>query len=520
MGRIAILVVVSGLLLNTWLASGAAVFLPKQSADMILKRQKRYNTGHLEELMKDNLERECIEERCVLEEAREVFEDYEKTMEFWVSYVDGDQCESFPCQNGGSCEDGMNSYVCWCLAGFNGKNCEIEIARQCNVNNGGCMQFCLVDKLGGATCECAHGYQLAEDKKSCHPIGEYPCGRLGKSVMASLTTRSLINAETVDQNQLTYDDHFNASEKPSGNATSVGPTPVENVTDATVTLLTPADTNGTLVGALNKNASWNSYPTLPTITEKKKSDYRIVGGDEATPGEIPWQAALINSATKLVFCGGSLLTEYWVITAAHCIAESTGPFFVRLGEHNSQRSEGTESDHQVEEYRLHPHYNSKKSVYNHDIALLRLSTPITFTDRIIPVCLGPKDFTEYLIVNAGTSLVSGWGRERYNGMESPVLKKVEVPYVDRLECKGSSSDRVTRFMFCAGYSSVQKDSCQGDSGGPHASRFKNTWFLTGIVSWGEECAMEGKYGIYTRVSRYYNWISNITGLKISHKKLR
>ena len=164
---------------------------------------------------------------------------------------------------------------------------------------------------------------------------------------------------------------------------------------------------------------------------------------------------------------------------------------------------------------LHPHYDPKKSLYNHDIAILHLSTPVTFSDYIIPVCLGPKGFTEFLLRNAATALVSGWGRMRYNGRESTTLQKVEVPYVDRTECKGSSSDHVSRFMFCAGYSTVQKDACQGDSGGPHVSQYKNTWFLTGIVSWGEECAKEGKYGIYTRVSKYFHWISNVTGLTSS-----
>lgn len=163
---------------------------------------------------------------------------------------------------------------------------------------------------------------------------------------------------------------------------------------------------------------------------------------------------------------------------------------------------------------LHPHYDAKTSLYNHDIALLHLKQPATFSDYIIPICLGPKGFTEFLMRNSATSLVSGWGRMRFNGRESPTLQKVEVPYVDRTDCQGSSSEKVSRFMFCAGYSTVQKDACQGDSGGPHASKYKDTWFLTGIISWGEECAKEGKYGIYTRLSRYFRWISNETGLTL------
>lgn len=159
---------------------------------------------------------------------------------------------------------------------------------------------------------------------------------------------------------------------------------------------------------------------------------------------------------------------------------------------------------------MYPNYKYKQS-HNHDIALLKLQKSVTFTDYIIPICLGPKTFTENLLKSAPLSVVSGWGRLRYGGEGSDKLQKVEVPFVDRTECKGS--DKISRFMFCAGFLTTRKDSCQGDSGGPHTTRRNNTWFLTGIISWGDECAKEGKYGIYTRLSKYMPWITNITGIK-------
>ncbi len=190
--------------------------------------------------------------------------------------------------------------------------------------------------------------------------------------------------------------------------------------------------------------------------------------------------------------------------------------YISIGEHDVSKNEGRESDHGIVEYHIHPRYNSQQSLYNHDIALLKLKGPVKFSDYALPICLGSKDFTENLLRSAANSLVSGWGRLLYGGMESKTLQKVELPYVDRTECKGSSTDTISRFMFCAGYSTVSKDSCQGDSGGPHATRYLNTWFLTGIVSWGEECAKEGKYGIYTRISKYMYWISNVTGIRTGH----
>ncbi|XP_041440681.1 coagulation factor IX-like, partial [Xenopus laevis] len=98
------------------------VFLKHGNAHNIL-RAKRTNSG-FEEIKKGNLESECYEEPCSFEEAREVFEDEDKTTEFWSKYFDGDQCNSNPCQNGGSCKDGINEYNCFCNAGFQGKHRE------------------------------------------------------------------------------------------------------------------------------------------------------------------------------------------------------------------------------------------------------------------------------------------------------------------------------------------------------------------------------------------------------------
>lgn len=178
------------------------------------------------------------------------------------------------------------------------------------------------------------------------------------------------------------------------------------------------------------------------------------------------------------------------------------------------RHEGPERDHKVEEYFLPKMYNYTKSHYNHDIALLKLTVPVELSDRRRPICLGPKIFIENILKESSGSLVSGWGRLLSNGLQATKLQKVEVPYVDRTLCKQSTTDHITRFMFCAGYLVKAKDSCQGDSGGPHATNYKGTWFLTGIVSWGDGCAKEGRFGIYTQVSSYYRWISKTTGIHI------
>lgn len=203
----------------------------------------------------------------------------------------------------------------------------------------------------------------------------------------------------------------------------------------------------------------------------------------------------------------------------HCLVQkitSLKRLSVLPGEHDVMKDEGPEEDLVVAEQHIHPMYDYKKSPYNHDIALLRLARPVELSNQRRPICLGPKDFTENILRESSGSLVSGWGRRKFQGPEATRLQKVEVPYVDRTQCKQSSRYHITRFMFCAGFDTTQKDSCQGDSGGPHATKYKGTWFLTGIVSWGEECAKDGKYGIYTRVSRYYPWISQKTGIRFNN----
>lgn len=185
------------------------------------------------------------------------------------------------------------------------------------------------------------------------------------------------------------------------------------------------------------------------------------------------------------------------------------------GEHNVKALDSTERDHVVAEKHLHHLYDHPRSKYDHDIALLRLATPVELSAHRSPICLGPKNFIEELMRTSATSTVSGWGRLKFNGLEATRLQMLEMPYVERTVCKQSSRDHVTVFMFCAGFQSELKDACQGDSGGPHATQYKGTWFLTGIVSWGEECAKDGKYGIYTRVSKYFPWISKTTGIRIN-----
>uniref|UniRef100_A0A673K4E2 Coagulation factor IX n=1 Tax=Sinocyclocheilus rhinocerous TaxID=307959 RepID=A0A673K4E2_9TELE len=456
-------------------------FADGAKADSILRRHRRANTGLFEEFLNRNVERECMEENCVLEEAREAFENDEKTMEFWASYVDGDQCKSSPCQNWGTCEDQMGTYTCNCLPGYVGKNCEIVTAKMCDVDNGGCEHFCVVMESHGTGCQCASGYRLKEDGFTCEPIVKFPCGKVSKTAVRTFASGPTTGTSAQSSNKTIKS--TSSTSKPDNWTTS-----------------TDSKQKGSKIPPSHvKLPEWVFDEYLmspePTVNAPKS---RIVGGNPALPGEIPWQVALVAHSTQQVFCGGSILKQSWVITAAHCLGSQNGSFYIRVGEHDVSKTEGTEQNLNITRFISHPRYDSKVSLYNHDIALLRL-----------PICLGPMLFSNSLLQSGSLATVSGWGCLRFQGRSAVTLQKVELLYVDRTVCKESSSDLITYFMFCAGYSDSPKDACQGDSGGPHAMRYHNTWFLTGIVSWGEECAKKGKYSVYTQVGNYYRWIQHI-----------
>ncbi|NWR98111.1 FA9 factor, partial [Motacilla alba] len=447
------------------------VFLGSREASAVLQRQRRANSNRLEEVIPGNLERECIEEKCSYEEAREVFENEEKT-------VNGDQCNPNPCKNGAVCKDEINSYVCWCPAGYEGKNCEIDFT--CAIKNGGCKHFCSHQPPQKVVCSCAPGYKLHEDGKSCEPTVPFPCGRITAPEAKRKLTRSM---NTFEHWNTTGDDPEDGPEEAQGNATESSPAASTESSPAASTSITPVLRTGT----------------------------RVVGGSDSMKGEVPWQVLLVNSQ-GLGFCGASIINEKWLVTAAHCLKPGyTHNLTAVAGEHDVRSDDHTEQLRKVVRLLPHPTYNASINEYHNDIALLELERPLTFNSYVTPICLGSREFTNALL-RQGVGTVSGWGKVLFRGRKATTLQVLKVPFVDRPTCLKSTSTTILQNMFCAGFPSGGRDTCEGDSGGPYTTEIEGTWFLTGITSWGEECALPGKYGIYTRVSKYVKWIKQTTRL--------
>ena len=213
-----------------------------------------------------------------------------------------------------------------------------------------------------------------------------------------------------------------------------------------------------------------------------------------------------------------MVNERWVLTAAHCFelpkdhdASAQPPTIeVRLGRYDqSIIAEEHQVVTKIAEVIKHPDFN--RDTFDNDLALVKLEDHINFSDSVKPVCLGKLQndteevFFKYQTLKMGH--VTGWGQLKEHGPQPKFLQELRMPIVSPTSCRASTQFKVTSNMFCAGYAQeIVGDACKGDSGGPFVAQHEDRWYLLGVVSWGEGCGRSGKYGFYTKVNNYLEWI--------------
>lgn len=234
----------------------------------------------------------------------------------------------------------------------------------------------------------------------------------------------------------------------------------------------------------------------------------IVGGEDAEIQDYPYQAALLNTGGwggGYAFCGASIINEYWILTAAHCLeGESATNLSVRVG-NDASYAQGGES-YDAAEIIIHENYNDVSN--GNDIALIRLDNPISFDNYTQPVVLICDQQVSLGVEEPGEmSWITGWGEDEGTANNPNQLQVVGVPITTQSNYGGISND-----MIMAGYPEGGYDSCQGDSGGPMVVYAADgmTYLQVGVVSWGSGCAEPNYPGVYARVSYFIDWICNNT----------
>ena len=251
----------------------------------------------------------------------------------------------------------------------------------------------------------------------------------------------------------------------------------------------------------------------------KKDSRRLINAARADIAENPWQVALVWSGNpnnlQAQFCGGAIINPKWVITAAHCIDTSfPESAYEILSGTDALDVGGVRS--KVAHYIVHERYSTASvgftddRQHDNDIALLEvdLTTGPALQGRAVRGLTAKEEGHE----THAQIRVTGWGVTERRYEPTVKLLYIEIPYVEGSICdaKKSYDGRITANMLCAGEQAGGKDACDGDSGGPATAVVDGTRRLLGLVSWGIGCGDPDMYGVYTRVSRFRDWITEKT----------
>lgn len=250
---------------------------------------------------------------------------------------------------------------------------------------------------------------------------------------------------------------------------------------------------------------------------------KILGGRNTDIRNWPWIVGVLHAgvddAFRAQFCGGTLISGQWVVTAAHCVADQSGAVKYNpadlhvLSGRTDLRGQGGDRI-PIARIVVHPQYNGNTN--ESDLALLQLArTPAEGTTWGALALVPPGDPGG--LTNPGVpAWVAGWGALGPRGGFPSVLQETQVPIVSQAALTLAYPPplfTITGNMIGAGPGDGSRDTCQGDSGGPLLVRDgAGNAYLAGVTSWGLQCGTVGIYGVYVRMANYCSWVKGVSGV--------
>ncbi|MEE6477196.1 hypothetical protein FKM82_011404, partial [Ascaphus truei] len=223
-----------------------------------------------------------------------------------------------------------------------------------------------------------------------------------------------------------------------------------------------------------------------------------VGGGDVNVGEFPWQVSIQNRNSH--FCGGSILNNWWILTAAHCFLNLNDFTDVTIVVGITDLKQ-KEKKRKIQQVIAHAGFDKHM---NNDVALIQVKAAIRFNKQSAPVCLPTQNDLD----KWRDCWATGWGfTGGADAVEPNILQKVAMQLLSSEKC--AEMNKVSSNILCAGYEEGGNRLCQADNGGPLVCTYANTktWYLVGVVSWGIGCGQNRQPGVYTIVSNYVHWIN-------------